>query len=175
MPLPLFVALAAAGIAVLIYFGGGSVWSEGQQLTEQASGLIGGYSVSQIQAMIVQACANCGFPFPAIALGIAQEESGFNPNATNLNTNGTTDWGVFQINDSVWATQGMQPSLDPQTNVSVGVGLLCSYWSQYGNIQQVLLAYQSPAAAARNAVPNTVQQAEINKWTGYVPPPGVLA
>ena len=33
---------------------------------------------------------------------VIQAESGFNTKATNKNTNGTTDWGLCQINDYWW-------------------------------------------------------------------------
>jgi len=172
MSFPFFL-LALAVVGAIVYYVNPA--GEPQQLTAEVSGLIEGYSAPTIQQMIVDACSACGFPYPAVALGIAHEESGFNPNATNLNANGTTDWGVMQINDSVWQTQGLQPSLDPQTNINVGVGLLCTYWAKYGDLTRTLQAYQAPGHAASGAVPNTNEARLIANWTSYTPPSGLVS
>ena len=176
-----------AGVAALLYYTNPA--GAPQQLTAEVSGLVEGYSVDTIQQLIVQACTGCNFP-AQVALGICSEESGFNPNATNFNPptkanpNGSTDWGLFQINDSVWQTQGLDPSqvgLDPQTNINVGVGLLCSYYSKYnGNLQLVMQAYAiGPGTLAQNYQLSPTQQAVLNnvipKWTGYTPPSGLVS
>lgn len=51
-------------------------------------------------AQILTAVRAAGFPQGAenIAVAIALAESGGNPSATNRNTNGSTDYGLFQIN-----------------------------------------------------------------------------
>ncbi|XP_069170658.1 lysozyme c-1 [Procambarus clarkii] len=41
---------------------------------------------------------------------IAQYESGFNTAATNKNTNGSKDYGIFQINDMYWCIGGIKSS-----------------------------------------------------------------
>jgi Transglycosylase SLT domain len=195
---PIFVALGAALIAAVLYYAGptgipevdeveGDVQGAVQQVqgvVQQVQGVVGGYSVASIQAMIVAACAQCGFP-AQVALAIASEESGFNPNATNVNANGTTDWGVMQVNDSVWQTQGLsQPGtnfLDPQTNINVGVGLLCAYYTQYnGNMALVTQAYAiGPGTLASGYQLSAAQAGTLAnvtaKWNSYVPPAGLLA
>lgn len=98
---------------------------------------------AQIQAMIVTAANQYGVP-PSVALGVAAHESGFNPNATNLNTNGTTDYGVMQLNSTTVQTLGVSNPMDPQQNIDAGVSLLGQYLTQYnGNVQQALQAYAS--------------------------------
>lgn len=97
-------------------------------------------SPAQIQAMIVAAANQYGVP-PSVALGVAAHESGFNPNATNVNTNGTTDYGVMQLNSTTVQTLGVANPMDPQQNIDAGVSLLGQYLTQYGgNVQQVVMA-----------------------------------
>ncbi|KAK7929865.1 hypothetical protein WMY93_006260 [Mugilogobius chulae] len=37
---------------------------------------------------------------------LTQHESGFNTRATNRNTDGSTDYGIFQINSKYWCKDG---------------------------------------------------------------------
>lgn len=113
-------------------------------------------STAQIQAMITQAANNAGID-PAIALAVAQQESGFNPNEVNsANTNGTTDYGVFQINSTNLASLGLTSNpLDPQANINAGVGLLAQLLNQYnGDVQTALWAYNAgPGSVANGNLP----------------------
>jgi hypothetical protein len=129
-------------------------------------GLGAAYSTQQIQQMIVDAANSYGVP-PSLALGIASHESGFNPNATNLNTNGTTDYGVMQLNSTTVQTLGVSDPLDPQQNIDAGVGLLAQYLQQYGNSSQALQAY---ATGNANGPPSTNTASFISYVTGYTPP-----
>jgi soluble lytic murein transglycosylase-like protein len=91
--------------------------------------------------MVVAAADQYGVP-PDLALAIASHESGFNPNATNLNTNGTTDYGVMQLNTTTVQTLGVANPLDAQENIDAGVALLAKYYQQYnGDEVSVLQAY----------------------------------
>jgi hypothetical protein len=131
-----------------------------------------GQSPATIQQMIVAAANQYGVP-PSIALGIASHESGFNPNATNLNTNGTTDYGVMQLNTSVLQTYGLTPAqaFDPQTNIDTSMSLLGGYLSKYGNIDTALQAYASgPGTVASGAAPNATASQFISYVTSYTPP-----
>jgi soluble lytic murein transglycosylase-like protein len=128
-------------------------------------------SQAQIAQMVVNAANQYGVP-PNIALGVAAHESGFNPNATNLNTNGTTDYGVMQLNSSTVQTLGISDPLDPQTNINAGVQLLGQYLQQYGgNTSQALQAYASgPGTVASGAAPNATASQFISYVTSYSPP-----
>ncbi len=68
-----------------------------------------------------QMMLNAGFPASAIPAGlaIAQAESGNNPNATNHNTNGTTDYGLFQINSIHTSILNSGQWNNPQDNVDM--------------------------------------------------------
>lgn len=128
-----------------------------------------------IQQMIVAAANQYGVP-ANIALGIAAHESGFNPNATHLNSNGTTDYGVMQLNDSVLQTYGLTPAqaLDPQTNINTAVSLLGGYISKYGSVDTALQAYASGAGTvASGAAPNATATQFIGYVTSYTPDPSL--
>jgi hypothetical protein len=142
--------------------------------------LIGLASTPSIQQMIITAANQYGVP-PSIALGIAAHESGFNPNATNVNpatstSPSTTDYGVMQLNTSVLQTYGLTPAqaYDPQTNIDTAMQLLGGYISKYGNIDTALQAYASgPGTVASGAAPNATAASFISCVTAYPNCPGV--
>lgn len=124
-----------------------------------------------VQQMIISAAQQYGVP-TNIALGIAAHESGFNPSAINNNTNGTSDYGVMQLNTSTLQTLGLTPidALDPQTNIDAAMALLGGYIDQYGDINTALQAYASgPGNVASGASPNQTAQGFISYVTSYVP------
>ena len=130
-------------------------------------------SQSSIAQMVVTAANQYGVP-PELALGIAAHESGFNPNATNHNTNGTTDWGVMQLNDTTVQTLGVADPLDPQQNINAGVSLLAKYLQQYnGDQTQALWAYASGPGAVSAGSMNSVASSFVNSVESYQPPDGL--
>ena len=136
-------------------------------------GGLGQTSTASIQQMIVDAANEYGVP-PSIALGIAAHESGFNPNALNNNTNGTTDYGVMQLNTSTLQTYGVSTAdaLDPQTNIDTGVSLLGSLLQKYnGNTTDALWAYANGSGNVNpNGTPPAATQSFISYVTSYNPP-----
>ncbi len=128
-----------------------------------------------IAQMVADAAAQYGVP-PSLALGIASHESGFNPNATNLNSNGTTDYGVMQLNTTTVQTLGVANPLDPQQNIDAGVGLLASLLQKYNGDQQLALwAYASGSGSVSAAGSNTANMPAaassfVNYVTSYTPP-----
>lgn len=123
------------------------------------------YSTQQIQQMVTSAANAAGIP-PSVALGVASHESGFNPNATNLNTNGTTDYGVMQLNSATVQTLNVSNPLDPQQNINAGVGLLAKYYQQYGNWSDALQAYASGPGSV-GSTPNSTASGFISYVLGY--------
>lgn len=113
-------------------------------------------TTQDIQNQISNAAQQAGVP-TALALAIAQQESGFNPSALNTaNRNGTSDYGVFQINDINLPALGLTPTtaMDPATNINAGVSLLAQLQSQYGTDTASI-------AAAYNAGPGAVNSGNI--------------
>ena len=118
------------------------------------------YTTSQIQQMITEAANQYGVP-PSLALAVAQTESGFNPNAVSpTNSNGTQDYGLFQINSSNLSSLGIAGDpLDVQSNIDAGVSMLGSLYNQYGgDVTQTLWAYNAgPGSVASGNMPTSTQ------------------
>jgi hypothetical protein len=124
-----------------------------------------GQDTATIQAMIVAAANQYGVP-ANIALGVASHESGFNPNAINVNTNGTTDYGVMQLNTTTVQTMGVTDPMDPQQNINAGVQLLANLLNQYGgNTYNALWAY---ASGSGNVGPGKTPNAIAANFMAYV-------
>ena len=85
------------------------------------SGVITGAAVT---ALIAQ-CAGPNPPFDLLTR-IVMHESGGNPAKTNLNTNGTTDYGLAQINSSnlAWLGETTVSILDPCHNIAAEARIL---------------------------------------------------
>ena len=129
------------------------------------------YTTAQIQAMITSAALSAGVP-PSVALAVAQQESGFNPNAVSQpNSNGTQDYGVFQINSSNLASLGLTSNpLDPEANINAGVNLLAQYLTQYGgNVQTALWAYNAGPGDVSNGVLPASTSSYIAAVTAAIP------
>ncbi|MCI2047404.1 MAG: lytic transglycosylase domain-containing protein [Faecalibacterium sp.] len=84
-----------------------------------------------------------------MVLSIIYHESRFNAGATHLNTNGTTDWGLMQINDvcfsllqSQLGISGMSDLLDPYKAIQAGCAILAYHLRYTGNENDALLRYQ---------------------------------
>ena len=116
-------------------------------------------NTSAIQDQITAAATAAGIP-PSLALAVAQVESNFNPTAVSpSNSNGTQDYGVFQINSSNLASLGVTNPLDPTQNINAGVALLAQLYNQYGgDLTQVLWAYNAgPGSVASGNMPTSTQ------------------
>jgi len=116
-------------------------------------------SSQQIQQQITAAATAAGIP-PSLALAVAQIESGFDPNAVSpTNSNGTKDYGLFQINSSNFSSLGLTNPLDPTQNINAGVGLLSQLYNQYGgDLTQVLWAYNAgPGSVSSGNMPTSTQ------------------
>jgi len=86
--------------------------------------------------------------------GIAQVESGMQPNRVNTNSNGTTDIGLMQINSSwlpVLAREGIseQSLFDPCTNAYVGAWILSENIRQLGPNWNAVGAYNAASPDKR--------------------------
>lgn len=102
----------------------------------------------------------------ALVLAIAYNETRFNATATNVNTNGTTDWGLGQSNDTCFNYLHQQlgiTSMDQLLNIKMGARAICAllkyakdavgpdtyntllaYQEGVGNYWQVKKGYQKP-------------------------------
>lgn len=93
-----------------------------------------------------------------LLLAIMYNESRFTVNATNVNTNGTVDRGLMQINEVCFSTLNTAiglPSLDalydPGWNITSGAYLIYYYMARYGYSElDALLCYQCGYTGAQS-------------------------
>jgi hypothetical protein len=72
---------------------------------------------------------------PKLVLAFAMHESGLNPRATNPNTNGTTDYGLMQLNSTHFGefhTTGEEMLVNVEKNVCLGAKVLADCVQRYG-------------------------------------------
>jgi hypothetical protein len=131
---------------------------------------------SSISDLIIAQAEAQGIP-PAIALAVAQQESGiqqWTPNG-NLVMGGAGDTGVFQIIPSTAAGLGIDPT-DLNQNVQGGVSLLAQLYAQYGNWVSALSAYNSGSPTRSTGYANSVLGIASNQYgySGDTPPAPVV-
>lgn len=105
----------------------------------------------------------------AIVLGICYHESRFQPYAKNVNTNGTTDWGMAQCNDTTFAElngrigiNSMEELLDAETSIRACCALL-QYYQELGlDGEDLLLAYQQGYGGYKD-----VMAGEAKPWAAH--------
>lgn len=128
---------------------------------------------SQIQQMIIAAANQYGVD-PSLALGVAQTESNFNPNAVSP----AGAIGVMQLMPGTAASLGVDPN-NIEQNIQGGVQLLSQLLSQYGgNVQQALWAYNAgPGSVASGTLPAETASyiptvlSNAQNFSGVVPAP----
>jgi soluble lytic murein transglycosylase-like protein len=94
-------------------------------------------------ASITQVANNLGVD-PALALAVANQESGMNPNALGpVTSSGQRAVGLFQLLPSTAAGLGVDPN-DPLQNIQGGVEYLSNLLNEYnGDVSLALAAYNA--------------------------------
>lgn len=100
-------------------------------------------------------CESLGLDYD-IVVAIIYNESRFQASATHLNTNGTTDWGLMQINDVCFdylnencGIEAMDELLDPYTAIRCGTAILKYHKDYTQDDSLALLRYQVGEGAYR--------------------------
>ena len=125
------------------------------------------FSLSSHAHCFEQAGARYGVA-PALLEAISTVESGGNPQARNLNRDGSEDLGHMQIN-SRWlrmlASYGIdrQRLLDPCLNTHVGAWILAQNIRQHGYGWEAVGAYNARSPVKRNAYSQRVA-ARLKSW-----------
>lgn len=109
-----------------------------------------GVALTPTQQQIVTAAQNAGID-PALALAVAQQESGFNPSA--VSSAGAT--GLFQLMPATAASVGVTNSNDPTQNIQGGLTYLSQLLQKYGgDVSSALWAYNAgPGNEAAGVLP----------------------
>jgi soluble lytic murein transglycosylase-like protein len=128
--------------------------------------------VSLVRAMYDK-CQEYDVPF-ALALALAEQESGFNPDAKSK----TNDYGLMQINkvNFGWLREkGIEP-LNHKGNIEAGVLMLSNVIKKYGNYHHALMAYNCGEAGAKRLWKKGIYSTSYSrsvmerysKWDAYV-------
>ena len=125
-------------------------WAAEQFLSKRL-GQTGTISLSDL---ITQQAQSQGID-PAIALAVAQQESGtsqWRPDGS-LVTGSSGEIGVFQLMPATAAGLGVDPT-DVNQNIQGGISLLSQLYNQFGNWSQALAAYNAgPGAVTSGKIP----------------------
>lgn len=88
-----------------------------------------------------------------LVLAVIWRESRFNAGAVGINTNGTRDSGLMQINDinKGWLKErlGITNLMDPKENITAGTAILSEFMDRFKEERIALLAYGSGGAGAQ--------------------------
>ena len=108
-----------------------------------------------IQKYLYDKCKEYNVPYD-LALGVIKVESNFNPNSIHKNSNGSRDYGLFQINtiNHKWLSEelGITDFLNPYQNIDAGVYMLSQLLKKYDDEHIVLMSYNMGERAAKNLV-----------------------
>jgi soluble lytic murein transglycosylase-like protein len=114
--------------------------------------------------MVAQICKEQDVSYKLVS-SLIQQESEWNPNNINHNKNGTTDYGLMQLNSSnkeffekkFWDRPEKFDMKNPEHNVYVGVRFFKALLGQYKNdVKKALTAYNAGSGAlARGTVPDS--------------------
>lgn len=104
-------------------------------------------------------------------LAIIEHESGFDPAVVGHNADGSSDYGLMQINSSTLpmlqeeiGIQSMDELLDPRANLQAGIRILSLHTAAFpGDPQAALMAYQSGAAGARDKLAEGITGTEFSR------------
>lgn len=108
--------------------GSRSVTARTHQLFRMLQRGLGAAQSLSIAQMVFSAASRFGVD-PALALAVAQRESGLNPNLVNATTGAA---GVMQLMPATARSLGVTNSLDPSQNIPAGVRYLAQMISRYG-------------------------------------------
>jgi hypothetical protein len=113
---------------------------------------------TDIGGMITSAAKSRGID-PGDAHALMMTESGGNPNAINHNRNGTSDHGLFQINDSNIHPGEEGMASDPEWNTGRGLDIYKQGLDRWnGDKRMAAYEYHHGARAAEKAGPGVAQQ-----------------
>ena len=107
---------------------------------------------------------------PYVVFGIIYNESRYQEDVTNLNTNGTTDYGLMQINEvnfdylhNTIGIESMNDLLDPYKNIECGIELLRYHTDLANDTKLGLIGYQSGAGTMARLIQKGIYETEVQQ------------
>jgi hypothetical protein len=114
-----------------------------------------GQTPAQVQTMIQTAAAAYSVPDLAeVATSLATHESALQAGAQNPSSSAC---GIFQLLSVTQSTLGVTDCTNAQQNVNAGVGLLASYYNEYGNWPDAIQAFSDGPGTVANGTPPSTQ------------------
>ena len=128
------------------------------------------YTKQQIKELIIEEALKQNVD-PALALAVAEHESGFNPNAKNF-TSAEKSYGLFQINTK--AHPNYKDEFDVKQNINYGIGILKDSLKKAGGDPYKALAIYNGGvggqkASIRNGYPQAVTKLANKHRNNTVP------
>ena len=119
-----------------------------------------------IQKYLFDKCKEYNVPYD-LALGVIKVESNFNPSLIHKNSNGSRDYGLFQINtiNHKWLSEelGITDFLNPYQNIDAGVYMLSQLLKKYDDEHIVLMSYNMGERAAKNLVSKGIDSSRYSR------------
>ena len=119
-----------------------------------------------IQKYLYDKCKEYNVPYD-LALGVIKVESNFNPSLIHKNSNGSRDYGLFQINtiNHKWLSEelGITDFLNPYQNIDAGVYMLSQLLKKYDDEHIVLMSYNMGEQAAKNLVSRGIDSSQYSR------------
>jgi len=119
-----------------------------------------------IQKYLYDKCKEYNVPYD-LALGVIKVESNFNPSLIHKNSNGSRDYGLFQINtiNHQWLSEelGITDFLNPYQNIDAGVYMLSQLLKKYDDEHIVLMSYNMGERAAKNLVSRGIDSSRYSR------------
>ena len=119
-----------------------------------------------IQKYLYDKCKEYNVPYD-LALGVIKVESNFNPSLIHKNSNGSRDYGLFQINtiNHKWLSEelGITDFLNPYQNIDAGVYMLSQLLKKYDDEHIVLMSYNMGERAAKNLVDRGIYSSRYSR------------
>lgn len=138
-------------------------------LEEEEEEIIPEYDIpldKDIQKYLYDKCKEYNVPYD-LALGVIKVESNFNPSLIHKNSNGSRDYGLFQINtiNHKWLSEelGITDFLNPYQNIDAGVYMLSQLLKKYNNEHIVLMSYNMGERAAKNLVSRGIDSSRYSR------------
>jgi soluble lytic murein transglycosylase-like protein len=105
---------------------------------------------------------------PTVIVAMAQRESGLDPAAVHVNSDGSVDVGLMQINSRNWAWLGLtrETAMDPCRSIAAGAAVLTAF-SQYNSGSPTRsLPYAMSVAAKVSALRGVTNSPALPSATG---------
>lgn len=116
----------------------------------------------ELQRFTYERCEELGLPYELV-LGVMWKESGYDPSSVSS----TGDMGIMQINESnvewIMGVCGLTDIMDPEQNITAGTKMLYYLYSQYDDIDHLLMVYNMSSQKAKKLWNDGIHSSEYSR------------